>query len=258
MREKSLVVAFSGTSSFVQAIQDLKIWPRRYPLVMGATVHSGFWDLFEGIRVLALEAIKSGIDMVEEVIFTAHSMGGVMAYFLLLELMEENGGGLLKGKKVRLVVFGCPRAGNDVLVGLWKTVVERWKAEGGSFEEISVRAYNDGKYTISLPIPYSLNYYLGVPSVPPRWLGYAHFASSPIYLYREKLYRIPPSQAEYTNFTVLSPPEESSDYPLGGHNYYNGRDMESLQRSMGVARESGFGGEGRWEEKFLKRIEEDG
>lgn len=152
MREKSLVVAFSGTSSFVQAIQDLKIWPRRYPLVMGATVHSGFWNLFEGIRDLALEAIKSGIDMVEEVIFTAHSMGGVMAYFLLLELMEEKGGGLLKGKKVRLVVFGCPRAGNNVLVGLWKTVVERWKGEGGSFEEISVRAYNDGKHTISLPI----------------------------------------------------------------------------------------------------------
>ena len=148
-KDKSLFVAFSGTSSLAQAVQDLKMWFKKYSCnnrtLTGAGVHAGFWALFEGIRLPTLDAIRRGVDgtEVEEVIFTAHSMGSVMVYFLLLELMENKDEGLLKDKKVKLVVFGCPRAGNNALVAFWRKIVERWKADG-TFEELSIRAYNDG------------------------------------------------------------------------------------------------------------------
>ena len=41
------------------------------------------------------------------------------------------------------------------------------------------------------------------------------------------------SEAEHTNFTVLLPSDsDAPEFPLGGHNYYNSRDMELLQRSL--------------------------
>ena len=148
----SLILAFSGTSSALQAVQDIKVWFKKYPSQTGATVHAGFWDLYQGIREPAIDALKTGtkIDQVNEVIFTAHSMGSVMAYLLLLELMEEEES-VLKGKKIKLVVFGCPRAGNEVLVRLWRSVVDRWNVDG-SFEEFSVRAYNDGIPFLPFPL----------------------------------------------------------------------------------------------------------
>jgi hypothetical protein len=96
----------------------------------------------------------------------------------------------------------------------------------------------------------------GVPSVPPVYLGYEHFASSPLYLYHEKLYHIPSSESEYTNFAVL-PLSDSNppDYPLGGHMYYNSRDMEKLQRSMKVAKESGFGVDSNWQRTFQQKTQ---
>ena len=72
----------------------------------GAAVHAGFGALFEGIRVPALDAIRTRTEMeVEEVISTAHSMGSIMAYFLLLELMEKN---CSRIRKLNLLFLGVP------------------------------------------------------------------------------------------------------------------------------------------------------
>jgi hypothetical protein len=83
-------------------------------------------------------------------------------------------------------------------------------------------------------------------------IGYRHFARAPFYLYQGLLYKIPPSESEYTAFTVKSAPtnapsvgvgsstgshsltrEQFLEHPLGGHNYYNRRDMERVLRLMG-------------------------
>jgi DNA-binding transcriptional MerR regulator len=56
----------------------------------------------------------------------------------------------------------------------------------------------------------------------------------PFYLHGGRLYQIPESESEHTLFNVASaegasvPPKN----PRGGHNYYNARDMERLQRRM--------------------------
>lgn len=94
--------------------------------------------------------------------------------------------------------------------------------------------------------------------MPNSFLGYRHLAEDVFYLYHGKLYYIPPSEREHTIFTVTKStsdpaPAVTPDYPLGGHNYYGGRDMEKLQRLMRVITEMGLGRTDDWEDAFLKR-----
>lgn len=48
----------------------------------------------------------------------------------------------------------------------------------------------------------------GVPSIPPKWFGYRHFAAEPLYLIEGHLYYTPASESEYCLFRVS---EEESD-----------------------------------------------
>ena len=107
-----------------------------------------------------------------------------------------------------------------------------------------------------------LNFLLGVPALPPASFGFHHFDDQPFYLYEGTLYQIPSSEKEHSMFEV----EESSlteeqvvppDFPLGGHNYYGGRDMEKLQRLMRWATELGLGKNETWKEAFARKIQKE-
>ena len=102
--------------------------------------------------------------------------------------------------------------------------------------------------------------------MPPNFLGYRHFAQSPFYFYHSALYQIPQSEIEHSKFQVDSSgvpaPSEGAapDFPLGGHNYYGGRDMEKLQRTMRWAVDVGLGrtdNDEIWKEAFLKKVKDD-
>lgn len=92
---------------------------------------------------------------------------------------------------------------------------------------------------------------LGVPALPPHIFGYRHYAREPLYLVEDRLYRVPAVEAEHTLFHVSLNEDETRPpaYPLGGHNYYNGRDLEKLTRRiswLGMATPSKEG----WEERY--------
>jgi hypothetical protein len=74
----------------------------------------------------------------------------------------------------------------------------------------------------------------GVPSLPPYSLSYRHFAQTPLYSAHGRLYHVPATESEYSSFSVETSDSDGQnfDHPLGGHMYYNGRDMEKLQRRM--------------------------
>jgi hypothetical protein len=74
--------------------------------------------------------------------------------------------------------------------------------------------------------------FVGVPALPPTFLGYTHFSEYPYYSFGGHLYRIPSSENEYTCFKVESPENEPVLFARGGHNYYGARDIERLQRRM--------------------------
>lgn len=83
---------------------------------------------------------------------------------------------------------------------------------------------------------WNLSLLKGVPALPLACLGYRHFCKEPLYTAGGVLYNTPAAESEYSLFHVMDD-SEGGDYdghapifPLGGHNYYNGRDLERFIR----------------------------
>ncbi|KAJ2933370.1 hypothetical protein H1R20_g3720, partial [Candolleomyces eurysporus] len=159
-------------------------------------VHTGFFTLYKDVKEGLQGAIRKGIKdhAPEELVLTGHSMGGSVAYLLCMDLLSSVDGktkdvtqtGIALPRKLCLTTFGAPRTGNAALVSHFHKLVNDWeKNEKAVVREYSVKAFNDG-----------------VPAVPPRALGYAHFCDRPLYAFRRKLYRVPEGQSEFSLFRV--------------------------------------------------------
>ncbi|KAF8155574.1 Alpha/Beta hydrolase protein [Crassisporium funariophilum] len=218
---EQLVLAISGTSSVKQALQDLRVLRTSHPRGRG-TVHTGFWYLYQGVKTQALQAIQKGLSdhSVKELVLTGHSMGGCIAYLLCMDLLAEDL--IADGLKLQIAVFGAPRTGDSDLVEYYQDLVASYRERQGrdAFREYSVKGYNDG-----------------VPALPPARLGYRHFCKEPIYTVGGKLYRTPATESEHALFHVLSDSNDGDQsftpiFPRGGHNYYNGRDLERFARRI--------------------------
>ncbi|KAF7319814.1 Triacylglycerol lipase [Mycena kentingensis (nom. inval.)] len=239
---RQIVVAISGTNvdSRQQALHDVWTLHHRHPSKRGK-VHVGFWKLYKGIRELTVDALRDALQEyggeVAEVVVAGHSMGAAMAQLLLLDLLRDETLAPIGATPLRFVGFGGPRVGSKGLVRFWRELVEERRARYGddAFVEYAVKMHNDG-----------------VPALPPLAFGYRHFVESPYYAEHGKLYRVPPELGEYSLFHIEGPPSQlsstssllaSSDssssssqdpplHPRGGHNYYNGRDMEKVARHI--------------------------
>jgi hypothetical protein len=159
--------------------------------------------------------------------------------------------------RLKIAVFGAPRTGNLALVKYWWELVATFRNVHGrdSLAEYSVKAYNDGQFDLQARNRLALIMLPGVHTLPPFSLGYWHFAQEPMYLDNGRLYHIPREASEDALFTV-SPSIGSKDYypsnyPLGGHNYYNGRDQEQFLRRTGWMLQAKFSEVG-WEERYRR------
>ncbi|KAJ3567672.1 hypothetical protein NP233_g6210 [Leucocoprinus birnbaumii] len=319
-RRQQIIISICGTSSIQQAIHDLRAIRRPHPGTLGsdgATVHSGFWDLYQGMKSALMEGIETGLrlspsedeglealeteccdtrgseeDLVRELVVTGHSMGGAVAHLLCLDILSpsidpENSrsckSARYKGmsflqqsglKSLEIVTFGEPRTGNQALVDHWAALKKLHQDEICiPVREWCVKAYSDG-----------------VTSLPLMKFGYRHFSQQPLYTVNGKVYRIPYDERECALFHIASPGHSSSSEPssqtgsdpdcpsepntnspqavalystvnkstgssiplspLGGHNYYNERDLEGRYlRRMEWLERSTFDEEG-WEERY--------
>ncbi|KXN86504.1 hypothetical protein AN958_09976 [Leucoagaricus sp. SymC.cos] len=178
---------------------------------------------------------------------------------------------------LEIVTFGEPRTGNQAFVDLWVELKRQHQELGIPIREWCIKAYNDG-----------------VPSLPLMKFGYRHFCQEPLYTINGKVYRVPSDQREYALFHVTprssstlscpssrspsdSDPERNASQcnsptginsidhnsnacpliplsPLGGHNYYNERDLEGryLRRMLWLEK-SGFDQDG-WEDRYREII----
>lgn len=148
--QRQLIVAFSGTYSFKQALYDLRFRKLKHPIGQGCRVHSGFWRIYEGVRRRTLEGIHKGIreNQVQELLITGHSLGGAISSLLAFDLLtaEDIPRGLLDGVTLKMVGFGSPRAGNSRLVEVWRDAILKRRTKHGddSVKEYLVKAYRDG------------------------------------------------------------------------------------------------------------------
>ncbi|KIY71656.1 alpha/beta-hydrolase [Cylindrobasidium torrendii FP15055 ss-10] len=235
-QSKQLVVATSGTTNLTQALQDVRTYHHRHKSGEGI-VHRGFWALYKGIRELAWAGIAKGFKEhpeATELVITGHSMGGAVSNLLALDAFT--------GKisipdhcNLKLVIYGAPRVGDERFVQYWRRQRDECRKHR-QFAEYSVKAYNDG-----------------VPSLPMRTLGFRHFAERPYYLLHGQLYSVPASECEFALFRADPPPspDKPVDFPRGGHNYYNGRDMEQVARRL-IWLDKAMGGKTDWVEKYRK------
>ncbi|KAF8907243.1 Alpha/Beta hydrolase protein [Gymnopilus junonius] len=216
---KQVIVAFSGTSAAAQAVKTVQFTLVQHPSGGGCRVHSGFWSMYVGIRDVAMSSLQKALKEheVRDVVITGHSMGGVIGSFFCLDVLGESGTvsedqSLSLTGKVKLVIFGSPRFGNTAFSKHFQDAVDRHQVK-----EQSIRIYNDG-----------------VPQMPPSLVGYRHVSRTPFYFAYGRLWRISPSQIEYSLFKFDPQAIEDAvdSFPLGGHNYYNSRDMELLQRRI--------------------------
>ena len=91
----------------------------------------------------------------------------------------------------------------------------------------------------------------GVPALPPTRLGYRHFCQEPIYTIGGKLYRTPSTECEHASFRVVQSDTAVPLFPKGGHNYYNGRDLEKFSRRISWLDRAALEKEG-WEDRYME------
>ena len=242
---KQIIVAFSGTSSLSQTFHNFDVRHVAYPGKERCAIHRGFWDMYNGVRSSALGDLAKALPKydVKEIVCTGHSMGAVMCYMFALDIMGDMTGAKPPNEyptsfPLKLALFGSPRLGNQAFMEHWQRVVASHNDNGQSVKCYSVKGYNDGQgYKIPNKNHADLSYILGVPNLPPQHLRYRHCAQTPLYFAHGRLYHIPRAESEYSAFKIEPSATNDSktgvlEYPLGGHNYYNGRDMEKLLRNM--------------------------
>ena len=81
-------------------------------------------------------------------ILTGHSMGGSLAYLLLLDLLAEELSrkcSILSTLALHIAVIGAPRAGDADLVDYFHSLVQQYRERFKlDITEYSVQGYNDG------------------------------------------------------------------------------------------------------------------
>lgn len=217
---KELVIAISGTKTFMQAIYDMMAWKHPHPVGHGCAVHAGVWKMHDGYRHKIFQAIHKGLQEYEVtgVVTTGHSIGGAMSQLLAFDLLSEEV--IPPGLTLKVTGFGGPRVGNAELAARWRHLVSAYE---GTVEEYIVKAYNDGvSCGQSVPKP-TTNRIPGIPSLPLMSIGYRHMSQKQLYWYHGRLFHIPPGESEHGLFNVSRDALDATkipEHPRGGHNYY--------------------------------------
>ena len=90
-------------------------------------------------------------------------------------------------------------------------------------------------------------------------MGYRHFARQPFYTENDRVYQTPASESEHALFRIQEEEDHSAEggmFPMGGHNYYNGRDLERFLRRMAWLDQANMAQEG-WEQRYLALVPKD-
>lgn len=181
-KTKQLVVATSGTSTAIQAIQDLRTLWHRHKSRKGL-VHSGFWQLYKGIRPFILEGIRKGFEEhkdIQELVITGHSMGAAVSYILLLDQILVSNDLIPADLPIKLVAFGAPRPGDANLSMYYQELIGAYRRKNGddAFSEYLVKAYNDGKLNTHILFDGNIHVHSKLPRSPrpsPALLGISTF-----------------------------------------------------------------------------------
>lgn len=166
---KQLIVAFSGTRNYVQALIDTNAIAIAYPgyerfidysKIRKPRVHAGFWRLYRGLRRKVITELANQLSSdstmdISEIVVTGHSLGGAMSQYFVMDILDNETCAKYLGEEgldipshiiIKLVIFGSPRVGNKTFAQLYRSYVKSLREERGAdkYIEFCVKGYNDG------------------------------------------------------------------------------------------------------------------
>ncbi|KAH7108380.1 Urb2/Npa2 family-domain-containing protein [Auriculariales sp. MPI-PUGE-AT-0066] len=249
--EKTVVLGFSGTAHIAVAFRLSWIWKERFvakTVPRNARLHAGFQKVYAAaLRTAARDALKDAFEQlgeVETLIITGHSLGGTMAQFMLLEILEDV---LHEGDEwpwqrtppnIILAAFGSPRPGNKSFKTFYASRIAEYHTKTGKdLRHWSVVGHRDG-----------------VPAIPPGFVPVTSVGET-FYLYHGDLYNVPVKEAKHSVFKVVRDESRPARFEQGGHNYYSARDMERLIHRLRAIRddvEAGMASD-EWRRRYQQR-----
>ncbi|OAD06561.1 hypothetical protein MUCCIDRAFT_170034 [Mucor lusitanicus CBS 277.49] len=132
-KEKTIYLVFRGTSSFRNAITDLKFDKVAYPNVKGARVHKGFLASYNEIISSYFPAMQEQLTAFPSynIIITGHSLGGAQAVLAGIDLYARDK--RITEKNLKIFTNGMPRIGSpefayyvdSTKIPLYRSVNER-------------------------------------------------------------------------------------------------------------------------------------
>jgi len=106
-----IIVAFSGTpgKSIATWAANLDARNADYSKCSGCKVHKGFWDGYNGVKNVMMNAVKNLSNKYKApIVCTGHSLGGAQCLFAIADIYTTSGLTLAKEH----YTFGAPRTGN--------------------------------------------------------------------------------------------------------------------------------------------------
>lgn len=117
-----IIVAFKGSSSAKDFIQDAEFWMEKLIVLNGGEevfVHHGFLQDFNAISTAVVNEVKTllALHPTARIFLTGHSLGGALAKLAALEFSR------VKLPLAAVVTFGSPRVGDKNFVALYEAAL---------------------------------------------------------------------------------------------------------------------------------------
>eukprot|EP01039_Chlorochromonas_danica_P005439 gene5439-5987_t len=120
--QKMIYIAFRGTTSLIDWLNDFDTILVPYPPCQGCEVHQGFYlaeqDVFPIVLCQVRSLLREHSDY--DVMVTGHSLGAALATLTALDLIQSK----LPNTLVRLMTFGSPRVGSLSFAQYASSIIE--------------------------------------------------------------------------------------------------------------------------------------
>lgn len=122
--QQAIYVAFRGSESVQNWIDNLDVVLTPYPLCSGCNVHKGFYEAEQSSIAVIIKEVKSLKSKYPSypVILTGHSLGAALATLTTMDLMVNG------VTPVRMFNYGSPRVGDDAFAAYVSArIVDRYR-----------------------------------------------------------------------------------------------------------------------------------
>ncbi|CAD5232805.1 unnamed protein product [Bursaphelenchus xylophilus] len=123
--DKSIIVSFRGTNSFLQLVVEVNhvVLKRKHEAAIDGTVGAYFYNVFEQLWTTGLNKIVSkAVKQYPEYEFwiTGHSLGGAVASIAATEIMAQFD---VPQERLKVITFGQPRTGDNEYANYYPNAV---------------------------------------------------------------------------------------------------------------------------------------